>query len=175
MYGGMMYTLGILTASDTGAAGKRQDLSGMAIAEILCASGFEKMRYAMVPDERDVIAAYLRKWSDEDGLDLILTTGGTGLSPRDVTPEATLDVIDREVPGLSEAIRAETSRKNLMAIISRGRSGIRGKTLIVNLPGSEKAVRECLEAIKPVLPHAIDILTGKASQQHPAASGRHGG
>lgn len=164
-----MYKLGVLTVSDTGAAGRREDISGRVISEMLGEPGYHTVRYAIVPDERTVIASRLVEWSDKDGLDLIVTTGGTGLSPRDVTPEATLDVVERAVPGLAEAMRAETAKKNAMAIISRGVAGIRGTTLIVNLPGSAKAVRECLDVIKPVLPHALDILKGTATG-HPVGA-----
>jgi molybdenum cofactor synthesis domain-containing protein len=158
-----MYTLGILTVSDTGAAGQRQDASGEAIAEILGEPPYRRLHYAIVPDERDIIAARLREWCDEGGLDLVMTTGGTGLALRDITPEATLDVVERLVPGLAEAMRAETAKKHAMAIISRAVTGIRGRTLIVNLPGSSRAVRECLEVIAPVLPHALDILKDTAT------------
>jgi molybdenum cofactor synthesis domain-containing protein len=118
--------------------------------------------YDIVPDEKEVISDKLREWVDDKGLALILTSGGTGLSPRDVTPEATLAVIDRVVPGLVEAIRMETMKRKTEAILSRAVAGIRGRCLIVNLPGSPRGVRECLDVILPVLPHALDIVSGKS-------------
>jgi len=117
----------------------------------------------IVPDEREVIAATLLAWADQVGLDLVLTTGGTGFSPRDVTPEATLDVIERQTPGLAEAMRAASLRVTPHAMLSRAVAGIRGRTLIVNLPGSPRAVRENLETILPALPHAIELLQGQQS------------
>jgi molybdenum cofactor synthesis domain-containing protein len=114
---------------------------------------------AIIPDEADQIAAVLREWSDEKHLNLVLTTGGTGLAHRDVTPEATKAVIEREVPGIAEAMRAISLQYTPMAMLSRGIAGVRGRTLIINLPGSPKAVKECLEYVLPVLPHAINLLT----------------
>ncbi len=151
------YKLGILTSSDKGARGEREDTSGSAIRELL-ASLAEVTEYEVVPDEADVIADRLRRWADELALDIIVTTGGTGLSPRDVTPEATLVVIERTVPGMAEAMRQEGLRHTPMAILSRAVVGVRGRTLIVNLPGSEKGVRENLAVLLPVLPHAIEML-----------------
>ncbi|MBE0712364.1 MAG: MogA/MoaB family molybdenum cofactor biosynthesis protein [Candidatus Aminicenantes bacterium] len=155
--------VGILTVSDKGARGEREDRSGPAIREMMEAAGGEIVRNRIVADEQDEIRATLIDWSDE-GLDLILTTGGTGFSPRDWTPEATKAVIDRETPGIAEAMRRAGMEKTPMAMLSRAAAGIRKRTLIVNLPGSEKAVRESLEAVLPALPHGVDILKGAASE-----------
>jgi molybdopterin adenylyltransferase len=155
--------VGILTVSDKGARGEREDRSGPAIREMMEAAGGEIVRAKIVADEQDEIRAVLIEWSNE-GLDLILTTGGTGFSPRDWTPEATKAVIDRETPGIAEAMRRAGIEKTPTAMLSRAAAGIRKHTLIVNLPGSEKAVRESLVAILPALPHGVDILKGTASE-----------
>jgi molybdopterin adenylyltransferase len=155
--------VGILTVSDKGARGEREDRSGPAVREMIEAAGGEVVRAGIVPDEQDEIRAALIAWSDE-GLDLVLTTGGTGFSPRDWTPEATKSVIEREAPGLAEAMRRAGAEKTPTAILSRAVAGLRGGTLIVNLPGSEKAARESLAAILPVLPHGVDILKGRAKE-----------
>lgn len=159
--------VGILTVSDTGFRGQRVDTSGVAIREAAEAAGNSVRRYAIVPDEGEAIAEHLRRWADEEGLDVIFTTGGTGLGPRDVTPEATLSVVERLVPGMAEAMRLEGLRRNPMAMLSRQVVGVRGRTLIVNLPGSERAVREGLACLLPVLPHAVEMLRGGG---HPAPS-----
>lgn len=161
-----MFNLGILTVSTSGYHGKREDTSGKAIRELLAPPLYQVQRYEIVPDDDEVIQDRFKRWADDDGLDLVISTGGTGLSPRDVTPEACLAVIQREVPGLAEAIRAQTLEKTPMAMLSRSVAGIRGDTLIVTLPGSTKAVRECLEVIIPVLPHALEILKDRA-EGHP--------
>ena len=162
-----MFTLGILTISDKGSRGEREDKSGEAIRQIFSQLGAQVVSYDIVPDEKELIAQKLVKWADEDNLDVIVTTGGTGLSPRDVTPEATLSVIDRVVPGFAEAMRAESLKKTPMAMLSRAVVGTRGKCLIINLPGSPKAVRECLEVILPALPHALETLKGRVSECAP--------
>lgn len=156
-----MITVGILTISDSSYRGEREDLSGPLIREMVVERLGAKVELeAVVPDEFDIIKGTLMVWSDEVGLDLILTTGGTGFGPRDVTPEATRVVIEREAPGLAEAMRAKGLEITPHAILSRAVAGIRGHTLIVNLPGSPKAVREDLEVILPAFPHGIELLKG---------------
>lgn len=159
-----MILVGIITASDKGSRGEREDLSGQVIREMASSIDGQVAAYEVVPDEREVLAKTMRQMADEQGVDLIFTTGGTGFSPRDVTPEATLDVIERHVPGIGEVMRAESLKITSRAMLTRGIAGIRGKTLIVNLPGSPKAVRECLQIILPALPHGIEILKGQASE-----------
>jgi molybdopterin adenylyltransferase len=155
-----MITIGILTISDSVSKEGRQDLSGAAIRSLIAQLPDATVSIeATIPDEQDQIAALLRAWSDEQQLNLILTTGGTGLAPRDVTPEATKAVIEREAPGIAEALRSISLQYTAMAMLSRGVAGMRGRTLIINLPGSPKAVKECLEYVLPVLPHAINLLT----------------
>jgi molybdopterin adenylyltransferase len=154
-----MITIGVLTISDGASHGQREDLSGARIRSLVTQLPEAVIQAgAIVPDERDQISALLREWSDEKRLNLILTTGGTGLAPRDVTPEATLDVIEREAPGIAEAMRFNSLQYTPMAMLSRGVAGVRRRSLIINLPGSPKAVKECLEYILPVLPHAINLL-----------------
>ena len=159
-----MFTCGIITISDKGARGEREDESGTVIREMIAGTGGQVRQYTILPDDRDTISGTLIEWADRGGIDLILTTGGTGLAPRDVTPEATLDVVERLVPGFSEAMRAESIRKTPRGMLSRGVCGIVKRTLIVNLPGSPKAVRECLDAILPALPHGVEMLTGRGSE-----------
>ena len=159
-----MFTAGILTISDKGSRGERQDKSGEAIREILSRIDVRIVNCDIIPDEKELIAEKLVKWADEDNLDVVVTTGGTGLTPRDVTPEATLAVVDRIIPGFAEAMRAESLKKTPHAMLSRAVVGTRGKCLIVNLPGSPQAVRECLEVILPALPHAVETLKGQAGE-----------
>jgi len=159
-----MFTVGILTISDKGSRGERQDKSGEAIREILPSIDARIVNYDIVPDEKEIIVEKLVKWVDEDNLDVLITTGGTGLTPRDVTPEATLAVVDRMVPGFAEAMRAESLKKTPLAMLSRAVAGTRGKCLIINLPGSPKAVRECLEVVLPALSHAVETLKGQAGE-----------
>jgi len=159
-----IFKAGILTISDKGWRGERQDRSGEVIRGILSQIDAQIVNYDIVPDEKNLIAEKLIQWADKDGIDVIITTGGTGLSPRDVTPEATLSVVDRVVPGLAEAMRLASLKKTPMAVLSRAVAGTRGGCLIINLPGSPKAVRECLETILPALPHAVETLKGRVSE-----------
>lgn len=159
-----MFRGGILTISDKGARGERQDDSSEAIRQRLAQLEIQWIKYNIVPDDSEAISTNLKEWVDEAGLNLILTTGGTGLSPRDITPEATLAIIDRVAPGFTEVMRAESLKKTPFAMLSRAVAGIRRNTLIINLPGSPKAVEECLEAILPALPHAMETITGQARE-----------
>lgn len=152
---------GVLTISDKASRGEREDTSGAAIIELLSTIDASVERSQVVPDEHEQIVAALRSWADSDELDLIVTTGGTGLGPRDVTPEATAEVIERPVPGLGEAMRAAGLKHTPMAALSRGVCGVRGRCLIVNLPGSPKGVRENLTAVIDMLPHAVELLRGR--------------
>jgi len=157
----MAWRVGILTVSDKGARGERADTSGEAVREMLASMEATVEHYEVVPDEKEVIASRLREWADEGDLALIVTNGGTGLSPRDVTPEATLAVVERLVPGMAEAVRQEGLKHTPMAMISRAVVGVRGRTLIVNLPGSERGVRQSLAQLLAVLPHALEMVRGE--------------
>ena len=152
----------IITASDSGSRGEREELSGPAIKEILEREGYEVISMDILPDDQVMLAGKLQEIADSEKAELILTTGGTGFSERDVTPEATEEVIERKVPGIPEAIRAYSMTITKRAMLSRATAGIRGKTLIVNLPGSPKAVRESLEYIIDALAHGLEILSGEA-------------
>jgi len=156
-----MVRVGILTISDLGSAGKRADTAGERLIERIREKGWAVERYEIVPDEKQIISARLKEWSDEVGLNLILTNGGTGFSARDVTPEATVEVLDKSAPGIPEAMRAAGLSKTPMAILSRAVAGIRKSTLIINLPGSERGAIESLEAVLEALPHGLDVIMGK--------------
>lgn len=153
-----MITAAILTLSDKGSKGEREDLAGPLIREMIAGIGATVEYYEILPDEKDLIKEKLMDYSKK--VDLVLTTGGTGLSPRDVTPEATFEVIDKEVPGIAETMRSAGLEKTKRAMLSRAVAGVRGQTLIINMPGSPKAVKEGLEAIMEVLPHAIEKIKG---------------
>jgi molybdopterin adenylyltransferase len=163
-----MLVAGILVISDKGWRGERFDESGQVARQHISQLDVQVIKYDVIPDEKEIISAKLREWADVDSLDLIVTSGGTGLSSRDVTPEATLAVVDRTIPGLAEAMRMETMKRKPESVLSRAIAGSRGKCLIVNLPGSPRGVRECLEVILPVLPHALEVLGGKSFE------GNHG-
>ena len=153
--------VGVLTISDTGARGERQDSTYAVIREGLLNGPFEIAAYELVPDEAAQIKRVLRLWADRDGLELILTNGSIRLSPRDHTPEATRELLEKEAPGIAEFIRAEAFKRSPMAALSRGVAGIRGKSLIINLPGGPQGARDSLLAILPLLPVAIEKITGR--------------
>ncbi len=156
------YRFGVITASDKGSEGEREDKSGPAVSAMLEPWG-DVVEQVVVPDERAALSAAMRSMVDR-GVDAVFTTGGTGLGPRDITPEATQDVIDRPVPGIAEAIRRETAAATKKAMLSRGVAGISGSTLIINLPGSPRAVAECLDVLAPVLDHALETVTGRGGE-----------
>jgi len=158
----------VLTISDRSARGERPDASGPAIAAQIKELGWQLVTTGIVADDQPAIEQILRDWCDQDGIDILLTTGGTGFSPRDHTPEATLAVIDRAAPGLAEAMRQESLKITPHAMLSRAVSGIRGQTLVVNLPGSPKGALENLRTVLPVLPHAVELL-----REDPAAEAGH--
>jgi molybdopterin adenylyltransferase len=164
----MAVRFAILTVSDRSARGERQDLSGPALADLIAAQGWQVVRQAVVPDDQAILRETLVRWVEQNDLDILLTTGGTGFGPRDVTPEATKAVIEREAPGLAEAMRQESLKATPHAMLSRAVAGIRGNVLIVNLPGSPKGARENLQLILPVLPHAVELLRGdpEAEKHH---------
>lgn len=159
-----MISVGILTISDKGSRGERDDKSGEVIKDSLSRFNGHLVKYRVIPDEPAIIRQTLIDWADQGGLDVILTTGGTGLSQRDVTPEATLSVVDKVIPGLAEAMRAQTLPITPMAMLSRATAGVRSQCLIINLPGSPKAVKECLEVILGVIPHAVEIIKGEVTE-----------
>lgn len=157
----MMWRIGIVTVSDSGSEGKREDESGPLLQRLAEETGGEAVSNIIIPDDFATIKDTLTTFADENKCDLILTTGGTGLAERDVTPEATMEVIDKEVPGIPEAMRMSSFSTTKFSILSRSVSGIRGTTLIINLPGSPKAVQDCFSTIKEILPHALQLLQGR--------------
>jgi molybdopterin adenylyltransferase len=159
-----MLNIGILTISDKASQGLRPDRSGEVIRDSLSKIESTITKYEIIPDGLEVISGKLLEWADKGGVDVILTTGGTGLSQRDITPEATLSVIDKTVPGFAEAMRVKSLEKTPLAVLSRATAGIRGQCLIINLPGSPKAVRECLEVVLPAIPHAVGIIKGEITE-----------
>jgi molybdenum cofactor synthesis domain-containing protein len=157
------FSCAVLTMSDKGSRGERIDESGPMLQEILRDEGYLVRAFGMVPDQIEAITQTLIQWVDQDKIDLILTTGGTGVSPTDVTPEAMRGVIEKEIPGMAEAMRAASLLKTPHAVLSRAMVGIRGRSLIINLPGSQKAARENIEVLLPALPHALDKIQGGTS------------
>ena len=157
------FSCAVLTMSDKGSRGEREDESGPMLQEMLRDEGYQLRAYKIVPDQIEVIAATLIEWVDHDKIDLILTTGGTGVSPTDLTPEAMRKVIEKEVPGMAEAMRAASLLKTPHAVLSRSMAGIRGNSLIINLPGSKRAAMENIVVLLPALPHALDKIKGSTS------------
>ena len=158
-----MINCGVVTISDKGSRGEREDLSGKEVIRILEECTFSIEDYRIIPDEKDIIKSTLLEYADERGIDLVVTTGGTGVSPRDVTPDATAEVIEREIPGIGEAMRRESMKKTPHAMVSRAIAGIRGESLIINLPGSPKGARENLTVVLPTLKHTIEKIKGDQS------------
>ena len=161
-----MIRFGVLTISDKGSKGQRIDGSGPAIKDRVVLLGGQVVKYEIIPDEIDVIQNKMVEWADAGDVDVILSTGGTGLGPRDVTPEATTPILDRMLPGLAEAMRMQTFAKTPVSVLSRAVAGVRKKCLIVNLPGSPKAVRECLEPIIPGIVHGVEMITGSVTEHN---------
>lgn len=157
------YTFGVLTLSDKGSRGEREDTSGAYIKETLIENGYDLQSYTVIPDQKQLIIESLIELIDKRNITLIVTTGGTGVSPTDLTPEAMDEVLEKEIPGMAEAMRAASLLKTPRAMLSRGRVGIRGESLIINLPGSLKAARENLEVVLPVIPHALEKILGGTS------------
>ena len=163
----MVIRYAVLTSSDTGSAGEREDTSGDAIVEIVGGAGHELVERVMLPDDFDRLTEQVVAWCDSGDIDLVLTTGGTGLSSRDVMPEVTRDLIDMEIPGMAEAMRADSLKTTRMAMISRAVVGARGATLVINLPGSTGGVRDNLGVVLPVIGHAVEVLQDRQSGGHP--------
>jgi molybdenum cofactor synthesis domain-containing protein len=156
--------VGILTLSDKGSKGEREDLSGKILIELSEAENWNVIKYEIIPDEKDQIVEILKNWADKENLDLIITTGGTGVYPRDVTPEATKEVIEKEIPGIPEYIRYISYPITPMAALTRGLAGVRKTTLIINLPGSPKAIKEIFPKLVPIIKHAIEKIKGDPSE-----------
>jgi molybdenum cofactor synthesis domain-containing protein len=156
--------VGILTVSDKGSKGEREDLSGKILIELSEAENWDVIKYEIIPDEKDQIVEILKNWADKESLDLIITTGGTGVYPRDVTPEATKEVIEKEIPGIPEYIRYISYPITPMAALTRGLAGVRKTTLIINLPGSPKAIKEIFPKLVPIIKHAIEKIKGDPSE-----------
>ena len=169
-----MIKVGVLTISDKGSRGEREDRSGPLIEELIRKIGGEVQLYRIVPDDRETISSNLVEMADTERIDLILTTGGTGVAKRDVTPEATKDIIEKEVPGIGEAMRMRSLEITDWAMLSRMTAGTRGETMIVNLPGSPKAVQECLGWIMSVIPHAVGLLKGEIGDHTAETKAHHG-
>lgn len=159
-----MLKVGVITASDKGSRGEREDLSGQLLKELVQEINAKVILYIVLPDDQKLLADRMKVWTDVEEVDLILTTGGTGFSLRDVTPEATLSIADRLVPGIAEVMRMESLKVTPKAMLSRAVAVLRKRTLIINMPGSPKAVKECWQAISPALNHGIQILKGEASE-----------
>jgi molybdopterin adenylyltransferase len=159
----IMLNIVLLTISDKSSQGQREDKSSKVIRDVLSTLEHRIAGYEVIPDEAGMIADKLVEWANAD-IDVIITTGGTGLAARDVTPEATLSIVDKVVPGIGEIMRAETFKITPTAVLSRATAGVRGKCLIINLPGSRKAVRECLEVVMPIIPHAVEIIKGEVTE-----------
>jgi molybdenum cofactor synthesis domain-containing protein len=157
------FTFGVLTMSDKGSRGEREDTSGPYLLKTLSELGYKQSAYTIIPDRVELIKETLIAWVDDEHVDLIITTGGTGVAPTDVTPEAMVDVIEKDIPGMAEAMRAESLKKTPNAVLSRGMAGLRGNSLIINLPGSEKAARENIAVLLPALAHALDKIQGGTS------------
>ncbi len=168
----VMFNLGIFTISDKAWQGQRSDESSKAIRDSLSVLNSRVVKCEVIPDEVDIIASKLAEWADEGSVDVILTTGGTGLGPRDVTPEATLSIVDKVVPGFAEMMRTQTFGITPLSVLSRAVAGVRRECLIINLPGSPKAVRECLEVILPAIPHAVEIIKGEVTEHVAPGSGK---
>ena len=162
-----MFGLAVLTVSTSGSQGNRDDSSGQAIKNLLEGDDFEVVRYEIVTDDKDTISDKFIEWAHADDVDIIISTGGTGLGRYDVTPEACLAILEKEVPGMAEAMRAKTLQFTPMAMISRSVAGIRSNTLIITLPGSTKAVKECLDVVMPVIPHSLELLHRESVNEHP--------
>ena len=155
----------ILTVSDSAAEGRREDLSGRAVRQIVEKQGWEVQASEVAPDEIEAVQRHLRAWLKKADVDLILTTGGTGLGPRDITPEATRPLLEREIPGLGEMMRAEGSKKTKRAVLSRSLAGVCWQTMILNLPGSPQGAQESLECILDLIPHIVDLIKGKTRHE----------